>query len=316
MDQWSEKRKPFFFILDYENEKPLVFPLRELKNNPDILVHFPHFKNHLTSPSIPPAIVLPFTPFPFEKYQKSFDFVQKNIQYGNSYLTNLTFPTQVYPSYDLRTLFEFAQAPYKLLYKDTFCCFSPEKFIQISKDQRISTFPMKGTLDASLPNAENVLLENEKENAEHCTVVDLLRNDLSKVAKEVEVTRFRYLETIKSAEKNILQSSSAIEGILNPAFQNRIGSVLEALLPAGSISGAPKEKTQEIIRDAEMDKRGYYTGIMGIFDGETLDSAVMIRFLEKKNNEYFYRSGGGITSMSTAVEEYEELLNKIYVPIF
>ena len=86
------------------------------------------------------------------------------------------------------------------------------------------------------------------------------------------------------------------------------------MLPAGSISGAPKEKTVEIIQEVEGQPRGYYTGVFGIFDGASLDTAVMIRFIEQSDGEMFFRSGGGITTLSCADDEYQELLEKIYVP--
>jgi para-aminobenzoate synthetase component 1 len=70
----------------------------------------------------------------------------------------------------------------------------------------------------------------------------------------------------------------------------------------------------EIIKSVEDGERGYYTGIYGFFDGTNLDSAVAIRFLEKKDNSFFYRSGGGITAQSNCKEEFQELLDKIYVP--
>ena len=88
------------------------------------------------------------------------------------------------------------------------------------------------------------------------------------------------------------------------------------LLPAGSISGAPKEKTVQIIQQAEGEKRGYYTGIFGYFDGNNLESAVAIRYIEKnEQGEMLFRSGGGITSQSSLEEEYQEILEKVYVPI-
>jgi len=87
------------------------------------------------------------------------------------------------------------------------------------------------------------------------------------------------------------------------------------MLPAGSVTGAPKKMTTSIIRDIENSDRGYYTGVCGVFDGESLDSAVMIRFIELQNGMMQFRSGGGITFMSQAREEYEELIEKVYVPI-
>jgi len=88
------------------------------------------------------------------------------------------------------------------------------------------------------------------------------------------------------------------------------------LLPAGSVSGAPKKKTVEIIRNAEGQDRGYYTGIFGFFDGNNLDSGVMIRYIEKIGDQLVYRSGGGITTHSNWKSEYQELIDKVYVPIY
>ena len=87
------------------------------------------------------------------------------------------------------------------------------------------------------------------------------------------------------------------------------------MLPAGSVTGAPKEKTVQIIRETEPFERGFYTGICGYFDGESLDSAVMIRFIEKTDNEMVFRSGGGITARSDASSEYLEMIDKVYVPV-
>jgi len=88
-----------------------------------------------------------------------------------------------------------------------------------------------------------------------------------------------------------------------------------ALLPAGSVSGAPKKKTLEIIAENETDPRGYYTGVFGIFDGENVDSAVMIRYIEKSGDKLWYRSGCGITNQSECASEYKEMIDKVYVPI-
>jgi len=175
---------------------------------------------------------------------------------------------------------------------------------------------MKGTIDASLPDAEQLILSDAKELSEHVTIVDLIRNDLSGVAKNVEVNRFRYIEKIKTNQKDLLQVSSEIAGDLSDDYASHIGSILISLLPAGSISGAPKKKTIQIIQEAEKEKREFYTGVFGYFDGENLDSAVMIRFIEQAGNDFYYRSGGGITAQSEAEKEYQEAIDKIYVPIY
>ena len=92
--------------------------------------------------------------------------------------------------------------------------------------------------------------------------------------------------------------------------------ILLKLLPAGSICGAPKKKTLEIISKYETYERGYYTGVFGIFDGNNLHSAVMIRFIEKSDGKFIFKSGGGITSLSDPMDEYQELIDKVYVPIY
>jgi para-aminobenzoate synthetase component 1 len=214
----------------------------------------------------------------------------------------------------LEHIFHRAKAPYKLYYKDQFVVYSPECFIKI-KDGYIYSYPMKGTIDASLPNARKTLTNNTKEINEHNTIVDLIRNDLSKVARDVQVTRFRYIDKIKTQKNEIYHTSSEIRGKLLKGWQKQLPELLLTMLPAGSICGAPKEKTVSIIREVEEEKRGYYTGVFGYFDGENLESAVNIRYLEKKEGQILYRSGGGITFMSNLESEYNELIEKIYVPV-
>ena len=154
-----------------------------------------------------------------------------------------------------------------------------------------------------------------KEMAEHTMVVDLLRNDLGIVSSRVRVDKFRYIETINAGDKKLLQVSSKISGHLEDNWNDKIGDILTSILPAGSITGTPKKKTVEILNGIEEYERGFYTGVFGVFDGENLDSSVMIRFIQKdQNSETYYKSGGGITCDSNASLEYQELIDKIYLP--
>ena len=312
----------------------------------------------------------------YEDYERSFNIVKSNIMAGNSYLTNLTCRVPVSCNLSLEDIFHRAKGKYKLLLRrkrtqaedkahlkeeaqnkahlkeenieenlTPFVCFSPETFVRI-KGGRIYSYPMKGTLDASLPNAEKLLMEDRKEAAEHATIVDLIRNDLSRVAENVRVDKYRYIDVLHTNKGDILQTSSEISGRLPEDYPHHLGEILDAQLPAGSITGAPKDKTMQIIQEAEGYDRGFYTGIMGIYDQGELNSAVMIRFIEEETSpvdfetngeknfkasegkgdeasegkrdeasrKLYFKAGGGITSKSDCRKEYEEVIQKIYLP--
>lgn len=308
MDALYSRRVPFFFMIDFDSQEPLVIPLDELESTGiRYSIHAP------VTGKAPKSI--PFAPQPlsFEKYEEGFRKVMQHIQAGDTYLLNYCQSTFIGNDVDLSEVFEYAKAPYKLIVPGKFVVFSPESFVTI-EDDKISTFPMKGTINANIQNAEKLLLEDIKEQEEHATVVDLLRNDLSIVATNVEVEQYRYLTTIHAENKSLLQCSSSISGTLREQFIDRPGSIFNELLPAGSITGAPKRKTVDIIHEVESTPRNFYTGVFGVYDGSVIQSAVMIRFIEKTGEGYFYKSGGGITYRSNAESEYKELLDKIYVP--
>jgi para-aminobenzoate synthetase component I len=311
MNVYGKEKIPFLFILDFELKIPKVIPLKEVPR--DVFYKFNQIKNYELSGKLSKTLEFKKFPMSFEAYQKGFDLVKSEILYGNSFLLNLTYPTEIKTNFSLRELFNIAQARYKLYYKNKFIVSSPEIFVQI-KEGKIITYPMKGTIDASIPDAEHKILADIKETAEHYTIVDLLRNDLSQIATQVTVERFRYIETLHTLHKSLVQVSSEITGVLPEEYYCHLGTIFSKLLPAGSISGAPKKKTVEIIRNAEIESRGYYTGIMGIYDGVNVDSGVMIRYIENKNGQMYYRSGCGITCMSEARYEYDEMIDKVYIP--
>jgi para-aminobenzoate synthetase component 1 len=98
-------------------------------------------------------------------------------------------------------------------------------------------------------------------------------------------------------------------------WHGRVGDILFRLLPAGSICGAPKAATLKLIADAEQSPRGWYTGVWGYYDGRSISTAVMIRCLARRDGRTYFHSGGGITVNSLAEDEYNEVLQKIYLPI-
>ncbi len=311
MNRLGKEGVPFLFAFDYEMRQAFVVP--DPLEQDEVLFELPGCSNRthkkrLSTPSVEPHNMS------YEGYKKGFDIIQSALLRGDSYLANYTVSTPIDMPHTLREVFDAANAPFCLLVPGRFVCFSPERFVRIEGNS-ISTYPMKGTIDASVPNAESAILQDPKELAEHLTVVDLLRNDIGMVADKVEVRRFRYIERIETSQRTILQVSSHIVGELSIDWQKEIGSMMLRLLPAGSICGAPKESTCKAISEAEKRNRGFYTGVFGLFDGEGLDTAVMIRFIEQKGDRFYYHSGGGITVNSLCRKEYEEVKQKIYLPL-
>lgn len=313
-NRYGSERRPFFFMIDFEKVKPLILPLEECRDC-GIYYSIEGDTNVELDQHDLPEIRFKGQPIDFIQYEKAFDHVKSHIQFGDSYLTNLCFPTPLDTNLSLRDMFRHTRARFKLLVDNDYMVFSPEPFVKIDRNQ-ISTYPMKGTIDAHIDNAESKILNDGKEMEEHATIVDLLRNDLNRVAKNVRVERYRYIDRVTSHEGALLQVSSKIVGDLDDDAFSRIGDLLDQLTPAGSVSGAPKKKTTEIIREAEGQDRGYFTGIFGLFDGSSLKSGVMIRFVEKKESGMRFWSGGGITNRSNGKAEYNEMIQKVYVPIY
>ena len=311
MNELGAQGKPFVFVIDFDFEEPLIF---ELDDASAILWKTPESSNYQNKQIQDKEVEWNIHPVEFGQYQQAFNKVQQHIHNGDTYLLNLTMPSRVKTNLTPEEIFYRSEALYKIWLKDKFVCFSPEIFIRIN-DGIISSFPMKGTIDANTENAENLLLNDEKEVAEHHTIVDLIRNDLSMVATHVEVEKLMYIDKIKTNRGDLLQMSSQISGELPWNYRQLIGTILAKLLPAGSICGAPKPKTIEIIKQVEHCQRGYYTGVFGVFDGRNLDSCVLIRYLEQEDHEVVFRSGGGITFLSDCQTEYNELIQKVYVPI-
>ncbi|MEG0927798.1 aminodeoxychorismate synthase component I [Chryseobacterium sp.] len=313
MDELSLRKVPYFFVIDFLSQNVEIYQENEIQKS-GLIIDFQSFSTVKKAPELNKKITWKSFPETLENFKTGFDKVQKNIRLGNSYLVNYTRKTEIETNLDLKEIFYHSEAKYKVFYKDFFVFFSPETFVKII-DNKILTYPMKGTIDASVENAAEILKNDKKEKAEHYTVVDLLRNDLSMVADDVHVEQFQQIDFIKTRQKDLYAMSSEISGTIKPEFDGKIGSIMQKLLPAGSILGAPKPKTLEIILDAEGYDRGYYTGVCGWFDGKNVDSCVMIRFIEKEGDKLYFKSGGGITHMSKLEDEYQEMKNKIYVPI-
>lgn len=309
VNKLGSTKEPFLFVISYDKTKLFIQPLKDLDE--DILYDIDGVQTkHTTTKK---DTKLNITKTSFETYQNSFNKVIEEIKSGNTYLLNLTFQTPISTTSSLKDIFHNSNAKYKLYFKDIFTCFSPEPFVTIEKNL-ISTYPMKGTIDANILNAKAKILGDTKEMAEHTMIVDLMRNDLGIIGKNIEVENFRYIEKIKAGDKELLQVSSKVTANLENNWNEHLGDILNKLLPAGSITGTPKLKTTQIINKIENYERGFYTGIAGIFDGQKLNSFTLIRFIENQNGKLYYKSGGGITLDSNVEKEFEELNQKIYIP--
>lgn len=311
MNRAGDEGQPFLFGFDFEltrgffipdplRQTEVQFNLRGVSNASD------------DGPEVPYAFER--TPEPEAIYAHRFEIIRAGLLRGDSFLTNLTVRTPIRTDLAPDVIYRRARALYKMYYPGTFVCFSPERFVRIDADGTIASNPMKGTIDARLPRARERILSDPKETAEHNTIVDLIRNDLSMVADGVHVRRFRYIDRLETSAGPILQVSSEIVGRLATDWRSHVGDVIARLLPAGSVSGAPKDATVRLIRQAEQTPRGFYTGVFGLFDGHTLDSAVFIRFIDLTTDPFTYQSGGGITARSRMHDEYEEVIQKVYLP--
>lgn len=305
MNRLGNERIPFLFAIDFDKENGMIFPLSEL---PDEI----SYSTIQHSVKYNKSYEFIKKPISFNAYKKQFDEITKAFDEGLEVI-NLCCDTEIETDLSLEEIYEYADSKYRLIFKNHFVCFSPETFVKI-KDGKILTYPMKGTIDAGIENAAEIILNDPKEIEEHQKVVDLMCEDIKKVAANPKISKFRYIDEIQAKGKKILQVSSEIEAELGKDFNRQLGDIFDKLLPAASICGVPKNFSLEVINKAEKMERGFYTGVFGVFDGENLDSSVLIRFIEKRGKRLIYKSGGGVTPQSVAEKEYNEISEKVYVP--
>lgn len=257
-----------------------------------------------------------FVPQPVteEAYDRKFGRIRQALMRGDTFLANLTVRTPINTDFSLEEIFARSRSRYALLVPDRFVCFSPETFVRI-RGNTIHSYPMKGTISGTIPDAERIILSDYKESCEHNTIVDFIRSDLARVGTDVQVPRFRYIDRLSTSKGDVLQVSSEVTAKLPSDWHSHLGDILSELLPAGSICGAPRPATLRAIAEAEGEERGFYTGIMGYYDGTDFDSAVLIRYIEQSpSGDKAFRSGGGITINSSSDDEYREILQKTYLP--
>jgi anthranilate synthase component 1 len=188
---------------------------------------------------------------------------------------------------------------------------SPETLVRL-RDGVLHTFPLAGTRPRGKTPEEDKRLEEEllsdpKELAEHNMLVDLGRNDLGKISRFGTVEVEKYHEILRFS--HVMHIGSTVRGQIREGADQL--DAVEAVLPAGTLSGAPKIRACQLINDIEQDKRGIYGGAVGYIDFTgNLDLCIAIRIAYKKNGKVFIRSGGGIVADSVPENEYQERMNK------
>lgn len=270
-------------------------------------------------------------------YKERFEKTREALLLGESYELNLCFPVSLSIEGDLFLYYQSLKRKQKTKYSAFFpfqdsriLSFSPELFFEVKGDE-IQTEPMKGTILRGNTTKEDeknksILQSSDKERAENVMITDLYRNDLGRIAKQgtVQVTDLFLVKGLAT----VWQMVSKVEAKLKEPFTWL--TILKALFPSGSVIGAPKRRSFELLRSLEVYDRGLYTG--SLFVSEMLDgkpwirSSVTIRTMDLKNEgnvwKGFYGVGSGVTVLSEPEAEYEECLSKLkfitnpYLPPF
>ena len=264
----------------------------------------------------------------FEEYSNAINQIKEEISNGNTYEVNYTYDFEIDYDGDDFELFQYLlkkqKTPYNFYCKneyDTVLSFSPELFFTL-KNNHIVTKPMKGTIKRGANEQEDKKLKeflqnDEKNRAENVMIVDLLRNDLGRIAKtgSVKVSKLFEIET----HKTLHQMTSQIEADLRDDI--KLYDIFRAIFPCGSITGAPKVSTMHIIDRVEKGNRGIYCGAIGLITPEEMIFSVPIRILQRRNfpstsgrggrgEGFTYRVGGAIVWDSDIQDEWEETLTK------
>jgi len=188
---------------------------------------------------------------------------------------------------------------------------SPETLVKL-RDGRLFTYPLAGTRPRGATDEEDLALErellaDEKELAEHNMLVDLGRNDLGKISEFGTVEVEKYMSILRFS--HVMHIGSTVSSQIREGMTGL--DAINAILPAGTLSGAPKIRAMQIINEQEKNKRGIYGGAIGYLDfAGNMDTCIAIRIVYKRNNKVFIRSGAGIVADSNPETEYQECLNK------
>lgn len=318
-----EKLKDDFYLLGYiRYEAKDIFLNKKIKSEYPLLYFevFDKYEKYDPDCCNKEIYLNPISQISYEEYSGSLKKIKNHIALGNTYQVNYTYEYLVESEADSITLYESIlknqKTPYNAFIKNKYeeiLSFSPELFFEI-EGNIIKTKPMKGTVKRGNDIMEDQInidfLKNDiKNRAENVMIVDLLRNDLGKIAKtgSVKVDKLFEIETHKTLHQ--MTSEITAEREEDTTFLD----IFKAIFPCGSITGAPKIKTMEIIEELEKGDRDIYCGAIGLISKEKTVFSVPIRILHKSvdENSYRLRVGGAIVWDSDTLDEWEETKTKI-----
>ncbi|NUQ80469.1 MAG: anthranilate synthase component I family protein [Bacteroidetes bacterium] len=335
----------WFFLLGYElswylqetNLQPPALPddhclgvlmqpgtlLRSPSSNPDWTGHLAHSSIQVPADHpLPtnPGVLSGSTGLSYADYESAIRRILSHIRDGQTYEVNFCYPVHLTGLKEsdqilfnrLVTTAGSSFTAYVNLGNRSILSGSPERFFSLS-DNQITVQPMKGTrkrlsdpvLDRKL---RQELKASEKDRAENLMIVDLMRNDLGRICRagSVQTTGLFEIESYPTVHQMI----STVSGTVEPSVT--FYDILSALFPPGSMTGAPKRKTMELIHDLEAWPRGFYSGILGYWDGcSEAETSVLIRCMDRQGEKATIQVGGGIVADSKPEEEYGETLIKL-----
>lgn len=301
-------------IIDHETTQSFLICYNE-KNRDEILnaINYSQAENGKASFSITSEIKANFSQ---ETYAQAFQKIKHYLKEGDCYQVNLTqrfsatCEGETWQAYEI--LREINAAPFSayLNFPDVkILSSSPERFLKLKHGQ-VETKPIKGTRPRKAEEIENAaqisdLLNNPKDRAENVMIVDLLRNDISKVCENVRVPKLFEIESYSTVHHLV----STVTGKIKE--NQHALDLLQNCFPGGSITGAPKIRAMEIIEELEPNRRGVYCGAIGYIDFEgNMDTNIAIRTLVQSHDTIRFWAGGGIVNDSKVEEEYQESFDK------
>lgn len=316
-----ENLKNKYYLVGYiRYEAKDIFLDKEISSNYPLL-YFEAFSDYETfkQENSDNIFLFPTPKISFEDYKIGFDKIKEEISCGNTYEVNYTFDFQIDTDYSSTEIYNHFLKEQKTSYNaflqneyEEILSFSPELFFRKNKD-KIFTKPMKGTIkrgSTEKEDKENIeFLRNDiKNRAENIMIVDLLRNDLGRISKigSVKVPKLFEIET----HKTLHQMTSEITSTLKDNV--KLYDIFKAIFPCGSITGAPKISTMNIIDKVEAGKRNVYCGAIGLIHKDFCEFSVPIRILQKPKDScsYIYRAGGAIVWDSDVKDEWKEAILK------